>query len=508
MSNVAARADRRARRPRLLTAALALGCLLAPGLSAAARPAYDIVIVNGRVIDPESGLDETRTVAIKEGKIARVTTKPLKGARTIDARGLVVAPGFIDLHAHAQDPFAQRLHAQDGVTTALELESGVLPIEPWYRRRIGAASINFGASVSHAAARAVAFEAADPTTLTGEPDEDFARLRGGDGWRLAATTPAQRKRMSDLIARELNAGGIGIGYHISTTPGADTAELTEFFGLAAKHRGPNMIHFRSVGQVAPTKAAEEMVAVGKATGAAIHVVHVNSSGLWETKNVLATLDAGRRAGVDVTTEVYPYTGAHSSFDDPRSGPEGMASFRATYSDVEFIATGERLTEKTFAEYKQRYPKGDLIVHIMRQADVDMAVEHPGVMIASDGIAYIDGKSHPRGAGTFSRIFSRYVRERKSLTLSEAIAKVSYLPAKRLEPFAPEMRLRGRVRQGAVADLTLFDPEKIADRATYADGAAPSVGIAYVLVAGQPVVDDHQFRPDVKPGQPIYGHGKR
>lgn len=491
-----------ARRLRRLCAACLLVLLGLPSLAAAAGR-YDLVILNGRVIDPASGLDAVRNVAITQDRIVRVTASRVRGVREIDARGLVVAPGFVDLHAHGQDALCQRLHAQDGVTTALELETGVFPVEPWYRRRTGASAINFGANASHGFARAIAFGAVRPEELTGEPEAD-GRLASGNRWRQETATASQRARMGELLAAQLASGGIGVGYHLADTPGADTDELTGLFAVVARHRALNMIHIRSVAQVTPTQAAVEIVAVAKATGAAVHVAHANSTGLWETPAVLATLDAGRASGADVTTEAYPYTGAHTSFDDPRASPERMADYRADYSDLEFMQTGERLTAATYAEYRQRYPSGELIAHVMKQHDVDAAVEHPGVMVASDGEPYHDGKGHPRSAGTFAKIFSRYVRERGTLTLSEALAKVSYLPAKRLEPFAPDMKLRGRIQPGAIADVTIFDADRIEDRATYGDAAVPSVGIAYVLVSGQAVVDDYRFNERLKPGRPVYG----
>jgi len=481
-------------------AAAALG--LAMGGPVAAET-YDVAIVNGRVMDPQTGLDAVRNLGVARGSIARITSDAIEGKRVIDAKGLVVSPGFIDLHAHDLDPFTEKLHAQDGVTTALELENGAFPLERWYARRVGASPINFGASAAHGPIRAVAFGAVEADRLTGEGEADAKLVEGKSEWMEAPSTPAQRARMTALISSELDRGALGVGYHIATTPGADSGELTEFFGLAAKHGVANFIHMRSAEQAAPIDAAKETIAAAKAAGASVHLVHVNSSSLWETPQVLAEIDRAASNGVDVTTEAYPYTGAASSLDDPRAGPESMAAFRADYSDLELLATGERLTAASFARYKKLYPHGELVAHIMKQADVDAAIEHAGVMVASDGGAYYDGKGHPRSAGTFSRIFSRYVRERKTLSLMEAIAKVSYLPAKRLEAFVPEMKRRGRLQEGAVADITVFDPAKIQDRATYGDSALPSAGIAYVMVSGQFVVDRYAFVEGARPGQPIY-----
>lgn len=484
---------------------MAIACVCLTVTACASKtPTFDLAIVGGRVIDPESGLDAIRNVGVSDGVILSVTDRPITGTRVIDAEDLVVAPGFIDLHAHDHNDVTYRLHAQDGVTTALELELGVFPAEKWLARRRGNSAINFGASASHGIIRAVAFDAATPDALTGEAHLDQARVVGRTGWMVENATPDQLRRMDELMRGQWHAGAIGVGYHLAVTPGADHSEMMHFYALSAVENVPNFIHIRSIGQVSPTEAALEVVDGAETTGAAIHAVHINSSGLWETRDLLQILEKAQDAGLDITTEVYPYTGASSALNDPRATPKGLAAFRIDYSDLELVATGERLTEESFAYHRQHDPSGELIVHLMDQADIDRAVEHPMVMIASDGGAFLNGKGHPRGAGTFARIFRRYVRERQTLSLMDAINKVSTMPAGLLEDYAPAMKKRGRVQEGMIADLTLFDAQRIADQATYAEGGRPSVGIAYVLVNGQAVVDNYRFVEGVKPGRPILG----
>lgn len=466
---------------------------------------YDLAIMNGRVMDPETGLDAVRNVGVLNGEIVSVSQQPIKGRKLIDATGLVVAPGFIDMHAHDHSDFTHRLHAQDGVTTALELEIGVYPVNKWYSRRIGNSAINFGASVSHGYARAIAFGIAEEGKLTGETHLDDQALEHDLGWRGNSTTPEQRQQMNELIRNGLTKGGIGIGYHLANTPGADHAEMMHFYEFSAKEKAPNFVHYRSIGQVTPLEGAREIIEGAQKTGAAIHVVHVNSSGLWQTREVLELLESGQKRGLDVSTEVYPYTGAHANLHSPIASKETLTRFKLEYSDLQLVSTGERLTEKTYDYYKKHDATGELIAHVMKQENIDLAVEHPITSIGSDGGAYVDGKGHPRGAGTFSRIFRQYVRERQTLSLMDAVKKVSYMPAKRLENFAPAMKRRGRIQEGAIADITIFDANQIADQATFSDGALPSKGIAYVIVNGQAVVSDYKFIEGVKPGQPIYGN---
>lgn len=466
----------------------------------AQQTVYDLVIKNGRVMDPETNLDAVRNVGIVDGKIVAVTESPLTGESEIDAEGLVVAPGFIDLHAHDINPITLRLHAQDGVTTALELEGGAFPVNKWYQHRENKASINFGASVSHAAIRAIAFGAVEHEQLTSEHLEDVKLINNMD-WTQTESTPEQRTKIETLFKQGLRDGGLGFGFHLAATPGASPAEMLSYYDLSAKEGVSNFVHIRSLGQVTPLEAGREVVHAAEKTGASIHVVHINSSGLWETKELLGVLYDAQQKDLNITTEVYPYTGAESSLDDPRA-VKGLELFRAEYSDLELVATGERLTEESFQSHKQNATQHRLVAHIMDKDNIDAAVTHPMVMIASDGGDIVDGRGHPRGTGTYARILGQYVRERKVLTLMEALRKVSLMPAQLLEKSVPQMKVRGRLQNGMVADITIFDAHTIADEASYASPARPSAGIAHVIVKGEPVVRDYQFIEDVYPGKAI------
>jgi hypothetical protein len=304
--------------------------------------------------------------------------------------------------------------------------------------------------------------------------------------------------MATLFHQGLKEGGLGFGHHLANTPGASVAEMLDLYQQAEREKVANFIHIRSFGQVSPTAAGHEVVDAAETTGASVHVVHLNSSGVWEMMGLLEILDKAQQKGLDITTEVYPYSGASSSLDDPRVSKESMAAMGVGYGDLELLATGERLTEESFEYYKAHAQQRDLVAHIMTQADIDTAVVHPMVTIGSDAI----GSAHPRSAGTFARIFARYVRDRQALTLMEALRKVSLMPAQRLEKSVPQMKVRGRIQEGMVADITIFDPDVIADRATYANPVRPSAGIAHVLVSGESVVSDYRLLEDVYPGKAI------
>jgi N-acyl-D-aspartate/D-glutamate deacylase len=464
---------------------------------------FDLVILNGRVMDPDTGHDAVKNIGVSDGHIISITTDELRGEKVIDARGLVVAPGFIDLHNHSQNAGGYKRSAQDGVTTSLELEVGVFPIADYYETRKNRALINFGASVSHPLVRSLAFGVTDISKLTGNSEIDLMGLHSQPGWEQEKSTQVQRAELKRLVRQGLQEGGLGIGYHLVYTPGSDVSEMLDLYTLSAQEKVTNFIHIRSLGQVSPTQSGREVVHAAATTGASIHVVHVNSSGLWETKELLDILSEAQKNGLDVSTEVYPYDAAPTTMADPRvTGKGGLDMFRIGYDDLELVATGERLTEETFNRYKEQAPETEIIAHIMSQDDVDMAVAHPMVMIASDSGDITDGRGHPRGAATFARILGPYVRDKKILTLMEGLRKVSLMPAQRMETSVPQMKKRGRIQEGMVADITIFSADKIADKASFVQAALPSDGIAYVIVNGTPILEDYKLRENVFPGQAI------
>ncbi len=464
---------------------------------------FDLVILNGRVMDPETGLDAVKNIGVKNGKIVSITQQELQGIQSIDARGLVVAPGFIDLHNHSQNPEGYQRSVQDGVTTTLELETGVFPITPWFERHKNKARANYGASVSHGYIRARVMGGAELSMFEGDYEIDGVGLYELPHWNRDKATPGQMDAMKKLVAQEIDAGGLGIGYHLVVTPGSDVNEMLDFYALSARKKVANFIHIRSVGQVSPIESGREIIHAAKTKGASIHVVHINSSGLWETRELLDMLYKAQKQGLDVSTEVYPYDAAPTTFRDPRvTRKGGLEMFRIGYADLELMSTNERLTEETFKFNLENNPDAGIIAHIMNEQDIVAAIAHPMVMIASDGVDLEEGRGHPRGAATFSRVLGKYVRQDKLISLMDALGKMTIMPAKRLENFAPGMKLRGRLQEGMVADITVFNPETIIDKANYIEADIPSAGIAHVIVNGQSVVQDYSLKDGVFPGQAI------
>jgi imidazolonepropionase-like amidohydrolase len=487
--------------------ALGAVALLAPGAAPAAGPkaAYDLVIENGRVMDPETGADRIANVGVANGRIAAISKGPLPGKRRIDAKGLVVAPGFIDLHSHAQYPFGYDQQARDGVTTSLELEAGVYPVKPFYAARAGKTRINYGASVSIQGIRVDVATGLRDDTGSAEGLANATALARKSEWGETRFTDAQIARERAHFREEFAAGGLGLGVLYEYLPALGRDEVYDLMKDAAALRAPVFVHVRAATHadvdnlMAPM---QELVADAASTGASVHVCHIGSKSLTAIVPVLDMFDRARKRGVDISTEVYPYD-AGSTVIGSALFNEGWREHQgADFKDIEWPATGERMTADSFARFRREQPTAFVILHTIPPATVEIAVRHPGVMIASDAVPYANGAGHPRGTGTFARVLGVYVREKHALTLMDALAKMTLLPAKRLEQISPVMKHKGRVQVGADADLTLFDPATVVDRATYRKPTVPSAGIPYVIVGGVPVVDKGEIVQAAFPGKGV------
>ncbi|MBK9168737.1 MAG: amidohydrolase family protein [Bryobacterales bacterium] len=451
---------------------------------------YDFVLRGGRVIDPETGLSAVRDVGIARGRIAAVSGQRLDGRTVLDVAGLVVAPGFIDLHAHGQDDENHRYQAMDGVTTALELEVGTGGVAAWYAAREGKRRIHSGVSVGHVPVRRIALRDTGPGLVP-----------GGEAARAVATAE-QISDMRRLIEKGLQEGALGTGFGVQYVPGASRWEILEMFRVSGRFRAPAYVHIRHMGDAEPSSAMialQEVIAAAAVTGTPLHVVHITSSGLDATDKLLRTIADARAQGLDITTECYPYTAAMTELQSAMFNEGWQKVLGIDFGGLEWVQTGERLNAESFARYRK--VGGMVIMHMIPEPMVNLAIASPLTIIASDGVI-ANGKGHPRGAGTYARLLGYYVRERKLLDLETAVAKATLWPARRLETYVPAMKRKGRLQEGADADITVFDPATVRDKATFANPAQYSEGIRHVFVAGQPVVRDGKLVENVFPGQAV------
>ena len=452
--------------------------------AAANAQTYDLVIANGRVMDPESGLDAIRHVGIRAGRIVTLSTTPLTGSRVIDARNLVVAPGFVDLHEHGQQEESYALMVRDGVTSAFELEVGAAAVAAWYTAREPGQIVNYGVSVGHIPVR---------MQVLGDPGK--ALLPAGIGGSGSATE-AQIAEMERLLSQGLAEGAVAVGFGTAYTPGATMEEIERLFRVAAKAGASVHIHMR--GGVA---GLDSTLAAAQRAGAKLHIVHVNSSADANLSEFLTRIQRARERGQDVTTEAYPYGAGMTEiqsalFDDWHSWPD------ARFAQHQLVATGKRLDRRSFEE--ARRTGGTVIIHGRSDEQTRAAIVSPLTMIASDG--FIEkGRGHPRTSGSYSKVLGTYVREQQALSLMDALRKMTLLPAQRLQAYVPAMRSKGRVRVGADADLTVFDPATVSDRSTYEDATIPAAGIPYVIVGGQVAVEQGRVTA-ARAGRAIKGSG--
>ena len=445
-----------------------------------AAAVYDRVILGGRVMDPASSLDGVRNIGLREGRIAVITTQAVRGRDTIDARGLVVAPGFIDIHAHGQTPETYRFQSLDGVTTSLELELGTSDVAAWYRERSAGARINHGVSIGHIKVRMQVMR--DSGTV----------MPVGDGAYRPASD-AQIKEIVERIEIGLRDGAVSIGAGFPYTPAATRDELLAVFRVAATTKTPLHVHIR------PWVAGlRDALSLAGESNASLHVVHINSAGHAETPVMLEMIRDARARGRDITTEAYPYAAGMTEIQSATiQDTWGPAPERL--GELEWPPTGERLNRESFARYTRI--GGPIVVHSNTEPMVAVAITSPLTIIASDAY-WRDGRGHPRTTGTFSRVLGRYVREARSLSLMEAIRKMTLMPAQRLEARVPAMRRKGRLSVGADADITIFDAARVIDRSTYREPSLSPVGIQHVLVHGVSVVANGRAVEGVAPGRAV------
>lgn len=448
-------------------------------------------------MDPASGFDEETNVGVDGGLVTSFNTETLKGRHTIDASGLVVAPGFVDLLSYEPNDYGIWFKIGDGVTTNLGMHGLNATADEFFSLYAGKSPAHYGGAFRNPYARR-------NLGVPGIPDGD-------------AATPGQIEDLAAQLAEEIDQGWIGVDFEPEYTPGIDAAEINALAAVAAARGLPTFFHGRYSDPDPPgtnTETIDEILDVARATGASVHVDHITSTGgTFEMAAIVEKLEAARAEGIDVTADFYPYDSWATNIDSARWNPDADGTtwqerFRIDYDDLQVAGTDERLDEVTF---KQLQLNGDnpiiTAVGSIPEEDIEVAMTTPWIMVASDGILAPGDNNHPRSSGCFAHTLGEYVREREVISLMDALGKMTILPAQRLEKAVPALRTKGRLQRGADADITVFDPDTVAGMGTIKEPSVMSTGIEWVLVDGTVVKTPdmgayEEYNRTVLPGQPI------
>lgn len=512
---------------RLLGALLASAILPSPALA----QDFDVVINSGRVMDPETNFDGVRNVGIRDGKILAITTEAIQGKETINATGHVVAPGFIEGHQHATDPFSRKVNLRDGLTTQMDFESGAGDIAKWYADAEGKTQSNYGMVVLATLARVSVLDGPEIAAMGNDMGELFRSVVGAAatkaqkagrklGWSSTLPNKEQMTQIMAYVDEGLRQGALGVGVPVGyMTTGVTQYELYKYQELAAKYGRVTNGHVRFAGVRPPNEGQlgiQEMLANAMVLDAPFMASHLNSNMDWEYTIPMIN-DARDKRGAKVWGEVYPYAAGSTIASADLLTEAGMAQMGITYSDVANL-DGSRWDKAMYEDVRKNDPGRAVVIYNNPPEAIAKWLAQPDVVIVSDGMAIQDeklnyypwdspyeGKSvHPRSAGTRAKVL-RMVREEKNMSLMEAISKMSYLHAKYFDELAgiSQFRTKGRVQVGADADIVVFNPDTVTDNSTYepGKGALPSTGIPYVLVNGVVVVKDSEVQK-VFPGKPI------
>ena len=486
-----------------------------------------IILRGGRVIDPAAGTETVADVVVRDGRVAEVSPVPVleDAATVVDVTGLVVGPGFVDLHSHVHSIAGQRLQAFDGVTTNLDLEAGLMPIERAYAEAAADGRVlNYGFSASWSDARAQVLAGIEPTARF----DSTTDILGNPDWQRTSS-PAELATWLELLERELEKGALGIGILMGYAPRSDPREYVEVARLAARAGAPTFTHVRELVEADPTTpidGSSEVALAAQETGAAMHHCHVNSTSRRHVDRVLGTLDQARAAGSRVSVEVYPYGMGSTSIGAFFLAPERLDAWGLTASSIVMLGSGERIADvRRLAELREVDPGATCVVEFLddRQesdrAILRRAMAYPDAIVASDAmpLEWPDRRhdtrewplppgasTHPRTSGTFARSLRLMVLEHGLWSWPEAFRRCSFQPARVLDEVAPAMRTKGRLEPGADADLVVLDPSAVTDHATVTDPTRPSAGVRHLLVGGTFVIRDGALDVDAYPGEPVRG----
>lgn len=495
---------------RIYQKTLAIAALCCGLLVACAPPHdYDVAINGGRVIDPLSGLDAVRHIGVKDGRIARVSTSPLKARKVIDASGLVVAPGFIDYHWHCPAQVCYEIGLKDGLTTAMDLEFGTRggAMAQWYAARKDQARLNYGASASVELARAAVLDG----NLADDALTAFISRGRGQGWAIAKADAAQQQAVLDDLREGLEAGAIGIGITLGYMPAISAAEVYEMQKTAGLFGRQACVHTRHTPGNTQDEIAgvQEILANAAALGAPACINHFNNAGWQMVQQLLLDM---RAQGANVWGDIYPYIAGATSINAVFFKPEVFEDKLGWSYEKQLFdpALNRFLSKAEYLHFVKTDPVRQVIIYKSDPSEIVKWVQLDGVAIGSDGMPVFGTwdkmhaalpNTHPRRAGTRAR--SLRVAREQGLDLSRIIAGLSSNAAFHLgKTGLKAMQERGRLQKDMVADIVIFNAETVTDNASYADGLPLSTGIVHVLVNGQMALESGEIVEATKAGQPI------
>ncbi len=447
----------------------------------------DLLIKNGRVIDPANHIDSYLNVVVRDGKIAELTREiPQGDFAVIDAANRVVTPGFLDIHMHEapvcdlndmeSSIFGSMLRM--GVTTVLGGNCGdnELPPTEYFGAVSGKMPVNLALLAGHSS----------------------ARRQAGFTDKYASLTTEQISKVAEVLEKWLEDGCFGISYGIRYVPGINREELMGTAKLCREEKLLIAAHVRDDADYI-FSSIQEFLEMGWEYDLPCQVSHIGSMGGYgQMAHVLAMLDEARVRGLDVMADCYPYNAFSTSIGATTYDPGFMERYRCGYDAIILCGgkyAGQHCTEEMFHELRREAPGTLTVAHVMAPEDVEMAMAHPAVMLASDGITE-GGAGHPRAAGTFPRLIHQYVKT-GVLSLYQAVEKMTAMPAKRLH-----LDCKGNLSIGSDGDIVIFDPENIRDCATFQEPSLAPEGIDYVILDGC-VACDHGRIIDSTLGKPLY-----
>lgn len=444
---------------------------------------YDKVLANGIVMDPDTNtMKFGYDIGIIGHEIAAISDATLQGDEVIDVTGFIVAPGFIDMLGFNLSQTVSKYKITDGVTTNLSLHGCTEDFDAFFNtyENISPQFVNFGGAVY------------------------MIRLRREAGLDYHnAPSQAQIKQMAQRTREEIESGAVAVAFSPEYYPGTSSEEIMAVMAVAAEYDIPTHFHLRYssiTGDDLGIYGVQEVIEYARELDARVQIMHLHSTGGTAMMDeALKLINDARAEGVKITYDIYPYDSWASRMSMQRFRPGWQERYGIDYEDLVIAGTGAQVTEENFAAYKAQ--EALAIAYAMDEDEMLAALSEDYAQVGSDGNIQSESEAnnHFRGAGTFSRILGKYCRDEDVFSLMEGLSKMTINGAKHLESVSQDMAHRGRLQEGMIADITVFDYKTVLDQSTPEKPATESIGIKYVIVNGEVGLRDGVLDRSVKAG---------